>query len=221
MKTILASVFSAVIAGLFLFFAQTWWSDSQSASKQRIRFDRVAVFEVTKSQLQDILKKADDYQNINIGLFKSKNVGKEDIAEISFSAPILSVVGFGSVNFPNANPKNVGIVFDRKVLSVNYKLLPSGADNEFWVASSSSSLGLEFSNDSKGIHVVSDAEKFDEDHPFPWLFLGVMAIIAIVFFVGFWVGASRVSEELKKRGVDAEAIMQQPLTSVSPPPTSP
>ena len=76
MKTILASVISAVVAGLVLFFAQNWWSENQNAAKQSVRFDEVASLDLTKSQLLDLSKKANDYQNTTISMYKSKNVGK-------------------------------------------------------------------------------------------------------------------------------------------------
>ncbi|MEP7222888.1 MAG: hypothetical protein ABI673_09515 [Novosphingobium sp.] len=124
MKTVLASVFSAVVAGLVLFLAQNWWADNQNAGKQKIRFDKISSFELTKDQLNDLTKKLDGFRNATITIYDSKNIGREDIADSSFSGPISDAIGFASINYPNGNPKNADINFDGKVLSVKYKLLP-------------------------------------------------------------------------------------------------
>jgi hypothetical protein len=217
MKTVLASVFSAVIAGLILFFAQNWWSDSQSSNKQSIRFDQIASINLSRSDLKDIFDKSNEYQDTTLSIYRGKNIGQEDISDRSFSGPISGVIKYGSIIYPNSNPKNADISFDGKVLSVKYKLLPYNSEHTFWVASYAPSSEIEFSNDAKGAHVFGLSDKINEENPFPWKFFGGIALIAVAFIVGVGTGASWVTGELKKRGVDADAVMKQ---SITPPSTN-
>ncbi|MEP7222889.1 MAG: hypothetical protein ABI673_09520 [Novosphingobium sp.] len=81
-------------------------------------------------------------------------------------------------------------------------------------------MGIDFSNDVKGTHVFTESDKTDEEFPFPWGFVGALAAIAISFLVGIGVGASWISGELKKRGIDADALMKQTVPLPKPPETS-
>lgn len=216
MKTISASVLSAVIAGLVLFFAQNWWSESQNASKQTLRFDQISSIELTKDQLQNLLKKSNGIQNTSIGIYKAKNIGKDDIADSSFSGSIPDAIDYGSIKYPNGNPKSADISFDGKAISIKYHLLPSNNEHTFWVASYAPSAEINFSNDTKGIHVMSLSDKIDAENPFPWGFLGALALLVILFLIGIGVGSAWITSELKKRGVDADAIMKQPIAPTTP-----
>ena len=210
MKTFMASVLGAVMAGLILFFAQNWWTDSQSASKQRIRFDRIASVELSKKDLQDLYEKSNDYQGTALEFYRVANVGNEDIADRSFSAPMSDILGFGSISNPNGNPRNVELKYDGKVVSVKYRLITTEAEHTFWAATRTSILGLDFSNDSKGVHVVSASEKMDDEDPFPWTYLGGIAVAIIAFLAGAVAGTETLTSQLKKKGVDVKDALKQP-----------
>lgn len=210
MKTFISGIVGAVVAGLLLFFAQNWWSEGQTSAKQRISFDKQSDISLTKAELNQLAGKANDYLTPSVQVFEVSNVGTDDISDRSFSAATSDVMGYAAMTSPNGNPKNATFSYDGKVLTVRYRLLPAGAKHTFWVASSAPSIFPDFANDSSGVHVVTSTEKMSAaDTPFPWGWVGAIAISFIMLLIGVALGETEASNQLKKRGFDYKEIIKR------------
>lgn len=210
MKTFLSGTIGAVIAGLILFFAQSWWAGHQSSGKQRIRFEQQASVTLDKEQLQALLKKM-DYRSMEIQIMSVSNLGADDIADKTFSNANEFIWGYGTISNPNGNPKNASLTYDGKVLTARYGLLPVETEHTFWIASGAPALSTSFSNDTTGVHVVSDYELRDSD-PFPWIFFGGIGLLLVGAVIGGAMGQAVAIQELAKRGHDYKALTTPDVT---------
>lgn len=118
MKSAISGIVGAVVAGLALFFAQNWWTDSQADAKQRISFDKKAEISVTRDQLVELAKKGSTWATPSIQVFEVTNIGTGDISDKSYSATTPDVLSFSNVSLPNGNAKSAAIIYDGKVLTV-------------------------------------------------------------------------------------------------------
>lgn len=214
MKPFLASVFGAVLAGLLIFFAQSWWSDRQTDNNFRLRFDTTANFKLSRKELASLTAKSGDYQDANLNFVKVTNIGREDLSDKSFSLPSDSVWDYGSIVSPNDNPNNAALKFDGKVLTVKYKLFPKDATHTFWFATGLPMIVTDFKADSAGTRVYSTADRIEDENPFPWFWFAGGAALLIVFIFGMGAGHTSAVQELAKKGHDYAAL-------TSPPPSPP
>lgn len=213
MKQLMIGVAGAVIGGFLLFIAQVQYSGWTKSSEDRVTIKAddqpVVLNSAAVEKLYQASKASLFPVTFYLQRFTVKNTGTNDLSGKSFSSPILSPIGLGTIRAPNSNEKNALLSSDGRIVTVRYKILPKNAEHVFWIASSDY-LGStqNFAADDPGMTVVNGlATGNDTDVWFVvWVGLGG----TFIFFVGLYLGYAGLRSELIPRGINVDAALKAP-----------
>ena len=221
MKSLVTATLAAILGGLAVFFFQTWYAEYKNHNHARVSYDiSNKPLSTSMDDLKTIESKLDKvYDTAKFSQITIKNVGdlalENQQVEVAQSVPGKGILYYKSESAPGDDDQDVMSDIKNDRLRLTYKLLNPREQHVFWVAYNGFG-NLQLVIRRPGL-VLIDASNNSQDDDYmsilPYVGLGAIALL-----VGFLGGASVMSAELKKKGVDVDSLLK---TKATAPPSSP